>query len=385
MTKRRVVGITGIRSEYYFQRPLFRAIAAHPELEFQLIVTGAHLSQRFGYTAKDVLADGFEVIEQIENLIDSDRDSARVHGASIQMMHLAQTLDRVRPDWLLVSGDREESITASVVGTYENIAMAHYSAGDRVVGNADDTIRHAVSRLAHLLLTTSDDSRTRLIRSGEEEWRVHNVGHAGIDRFVTTRVMEAGELAASLGLEAMPARFAVVVQHPLSSQRELAEAHMRATLEAVRRSGLHAFMSYPNSDPGSQAIIDVIEDEAKRGSLSVFRNIPDESFVNLLRKASVLIGNSSLGLLEAPFLKLAVINVGARQSERVHAENVFFVDPTAAAIAAQIAAVLHDTTTQDRVRNCSNPFGTGTAGRRVAELLAEIPLDATLRNKRITY
>jgi GDP/UDP-N,N'-diacetylbacillosamine 2-epimerase (hydrolysing) len=385
VTKMRVLAITGIRSEYFFQRPILRAIQGHPDLDLQLVVTGAHLSRRFGYTVSDVRADGFPIVEEINNLIDSDEDSGRLHGAALQLQHLSQTLDRHRPDWLLVSGDREETITAAVAGTYLNVAIAHYSAGDRVVGNADDTIRHAVSRLAHLLLTTSEDSRQRLIRSGEEEWRVHNVGHSGIDRLASTPEMSTPELAAALGMDGIPSPFAVVIQHPLSSQRELAGPDMRATLEAVGKSGLHAFVSYPNSDPGSRVIIEVIEEARQRGGLTVFRNIPDPAFVNLLRRAALLIGNSSMGLLEAPFLKLPVINVGARQSERIHAENVFFVEASVPSITDRIEAILHDAPTRERIRNCSNPFGSGRTGTRVAELLAVTAIDDRLRNKRITY
>ena len=380
MTKRRVLGITAIRSEYFLQRPILRAIVEHPELELELVVTGAHLSPLHGHTVKEIEADGFPIVARIENLIYSDRDAARLKGAASQLQVLAHVVDELRPDWLLVPADREESMTLALCGTYMNVATAHYAAGDRVVGNADDMIRHAVSRLSHLLLTTHEQARERLIKAGEEEWRVHNVGHAGIDRLRSTEQLSTSELATALGVKHIDGQFAVIIQHPLTSEIENAGSHMRETLSAILDLGLQAFVSYPNSDPGSNQIIDAIEESRQNPRLSVFKNIPDREFVNLLRRATVLIGNSSLGLLEAPYLKLPVVNVGRRQSERHHASNVFFVPADRQAITRQVRAIL-----DNPISECENPFGDGHTGERVAELLATTPINAQLLNKDLSY
>jgi GDP/UDP-N,N'-diacetylbacillosamine 2-epimerase (hydrolysing) len=382
---RRVLGITGIRSEYFLQRPIFRAITDHPGLELEVVVTGAHLTPLHGYTVEAVEADGFPIAARIANLVDSDRDVGRLQGAAAQLQALVQVVDERRPDWLLATGDREEALTLAICGAYLNLAVAHYSAGDRVVGNVDDTVRHAVSRLAHLLLTTNEDARRRLIRAGEQEWRVHTVGHAGIDRLRSAPRLEAEELARALGVGSVAQQYVVVVQHPLSSQAEQAAEHMRETLEAVVALGLPAFVSYPNSDPGSRGMIAVIDEYNARDGIHVFENIDDVPFVNLLRGASLLIGNSSLGVLEAPFLRLAAINVGRRQAARVHAENLFFVDADRGAILAQARALLEDEALRERVRTCSNPFGDGHAGERVAELLVTLPRDTHLLDKDLSY
>ena len=380
MTKRRVLGITAIRSEYFLQRSILRAIVDHPELELQLVVTGAHLSPLHGQTVKEIEADGFQIAARIENLIYSDRDAARLKGAATQLQVLAHLVDELRPDWLLVPADREESMTLALCGTYMNIATAHYGAGDRVVGNADDMIRHAVSRLSHLLLTTHEEARERLVKAGEEEWRVHNVGHAGIDRLRSTEELSTSDLAQRLGVNNIEDQFAVIIQHPLTSEIDKAGEHMRETLAAVLGLGLQAFISYPNSDPGSNQIIDAIEESRQNPRLSVFKNIPDREFVNLLRRATVLIGNSSLGLLEAPYLKLPVVNVGRRQSERHHASNVFFAPAEREAIVRQVRAIM-DT----QISECENPFGDGHTGERVAALLAATPIDEKLLNKDLSY
>jgi GDP/UDP-N,N'-diacetylbacillosamine 2-epimerase (hydrolysing) len=385
MKKRQVMAITAIRSEYFLQRSIFRSIMDHPDLDLGVIVTGAHLSTLHGYTWKAIEADGLPIIERIESLIYSDHDAARLKGAALQLQVLAHVADKMRPDWLLIPADREEAMTMGLCGAYLGLAMAHYAAGDRVVGNVDDMIRHAVSRLSHLLLTTHEDARQRLIRGGEEEWRVHNVGHAGLDRIRVARELSDNELARALQVPAIRRPYLVIVQHPLSSEINNAAAEMRETLAAAAETGFQTFVSYPNSDPGGQQIIQVINEYRSRPDFHVFQNIDDLAFVNLLRNASVLAGNSSLGLLEAPYLRLPAINVGNRQTQRHHAENVFFVPARRDEIVRQVRTILENQEIQDRVRQADNPFGDGYTGERVAELLAATPIDARLMNKNLSY
>jgi GDP/UDP-N,N'-diacetylbacillosamine 2-epimerase (hydrolysing) len=250
MSRRVVVAITGIRSEYFLQRPIFRAIAAHPQLELRVIVAGAHLSALHDHSVREVEQDEFAIVARIPNLIESDHDADRLKGAAEQLRALTEVIDVQRPAWLLAPGDREEAITLALCGAYLKIPTAHYGAGDRVVGNVDDMVRHAVSRLAHLLLTTNEDARQRLIRAGEQEWRVHNVGHSGLDRIRSAAPLTREQLAAALGVPAISDRYLIVVQHPLSSEAALAGAHMRETLAAAGELGYQTFVSYPNSDRG---------------------------------------------------------------------------------------------------------------------------------------
>jgi GDP/UDP-N,N'-diacetylbacillosamine 2-epimerase (hydrolysing) len=245
-------------------------------------------------------------------------------------------------------------------------------------------VRHAVSRLSHLLLTTHEEARQRLIKAGEDEWRVHNVGHSGLDRLRMAPQMDLNELGVQLGTN-ISQPYLIVIQHPLSSEIDQSEMQMRITLNAAVESGMQVFISYPNSDPGSRQIIKVIEELNEHPNVSIFKNIPDIPFVNLLRGATVLIGNSSLGLLEAPFLKLAAINVGHRQTTRHHAENVFFAPHDKNEILSLIQAIANDAETQQRIRTCQNPFGDGHSGERVAQLLASTPINDELLNKDLSY
>lgn len=277
-------------------------------------------------------------------------------------------------------------MTTALAGAYLNIAVAHVSGGDRVVGNVDDQVRHAVTKLAHLHLVTNEESRERVLRLGEQPFRVHNVGNPGLDRLLQTPPLTAQELSARLGFaleEGEP--ILLVIQHVLSSEIEHAYEQMSQTLEAVRALGLKTVLSYPNSDAGGNELRRAIARFEGLPFLYTARNIPRLEFVNLMRRASCLLGNSSAGILEAPLLRLPVINVGNRQSGRLHAANVQFVPHDAAAIRAAVARAVHDQAYRASVARCENPYGDGRSSARIAQLLASVAIDDALLIKDITY
>ncbi len=385
-SRRLVLGVTGIRSEYDIMSSVFRAISNHPQLELQLVVTGAHLADAFGRTVDEVRADGFVVAEEIESLLNGDQASFRVKGMAIQLQGLVQAVARIKPDILLVLGDREEAMTTALVGAYMNIPVAHIAGGDRVVGNVDDQIRHAVTKLAHLHFVTNDESAERITRLGEQSFRVFNVGNPGLDRLLEVPDLSCAELSARLGFlieEGEP--FLMLIQHVISTEIEQAYDQMKTTLEAVRQFGTKTVLSYPNSDAGGQQMIRAIREYESLSFLHTAKNIPRLEFVNLMRRASCLIGNSSAGILEAPLLKLPVINIGNRQRGRLHAENVEFVPHEKDKIIDALRRAVSDQMYRDYVALCSNPYGDGKSSSRIADILAMTPLDNRLLIKDITY
>jgi GDP/UDP-N,N'-diacetylbacillosamine 2-epimerase (hydrolysing) len=386
VSRRRILGVTGIRSEYDILSSVFAAIRGHRALSLELIVTGTHLSPDYGETVREIRRDGFSIAEEIESLISGDHDSSRVKGLAIQLQGLVQAVARIRPDVLLVLGDREEAMTTALVGNYLNIPVAHIAGGDRAVGNADDQVRHAVTKLAHLHFATNAESARRILRLGEQPFRVFDVGNPGLDRLRTTAKLTAGQLSRRLGCsleEGEP--FILLIQHPLSSEMDRAGEQMRVTLDAVKRLGLKTILTYPNSDPGSQDMIRAIESRRDLRLLHVVKNAPRLEFISLMRRASCLLGNSSAGILEAPMLKLPVVNVGNRQKGRLHAENVQFVPHDAGAIVRAVRRAVFDAGYRARVHRCRNPYGDGRSSGRIARVLARIPLNDRLRIKDITY
>ena len=383
---RRVLGVTGIRSEYDIMSSVYRAIEDHPQLELQLAVTGAHLSDAYGFTLQEVRSDGFIIADEIESLINSDQDSSRVKGLGIQLQGLVQTTLRVNPDWLLVLGDREEAMTTALVGAYMNIPVAHVAGGDRVVGNVDDQIRHAVTKLAHLHFTTNADSAQRIIGLGEQAFRVLDVGNPGLDRLLQVPELTLPEIGRRLRISISEKKpLVLVIQHVISTEISDAYRQMRATLEAIGDLDVTAVLSYPNSDAGGQQMIRAINEFEHLPNLHVFKNLPRLEFVNLMRRASCLLGNSSAGILEAPMLKLPVVNVGNRQAGRLHADNVQFVPHDKELIKAAVHKACSDSDYRRLVEECVNPYGDGRSSIRIADALSSIPIDQRLLIKDITY
>lgn len=385
-TRRRVLAVSGIRSEYDILSSVFRAISARSDLELQVFVCGAHLAEAAGRTIAEIRADGFPIADECLSLLSADDPLARVKGLGVQLMGLTQTVARLRPDWLLVLGDREESIATALVGAYADVAVAHLCGGDLAIGNVDDQVRHAVTKLAHLHLVTNTESAERVRRLGEQPFRVHDVGNPGLDRLLDEPAMGAAELSAALGIELRPgAPVLVVLQHVITSEHAEGYAQMRATCDALRSLAMPAVVIHPNTDAGSDGIRRAIAELAGVPGIAVARNLPRRTFVNLLRRASCMLGNSSAGILEAPTLKLPVVNVGNRQRGRLHAGNVQFVAHDAAAIAAAVHRAVTDQAYRAAIAAGGTPYGDGRSGPRVAKLLAEIPLDRRLMIKEMTF
>lgn len=386
MAKKRILGITGIRSEYDIMSSVFRAIVVHPELDLQLLVTGAHLSRYYGYTVDEIRADGFVIAEEVISLLNDDSEVSRVKGLAIQLQGLVAAVSRIRPDLLLVLGDREEAMATALAGAYINIPVAHIAGGDRVIGNVDDQIRHAVTKLAHIHFTTNRESKERILKLGEQGFRVFDVGNPGLDRLLKAPTMASSELSQSLGFSIVDDKpLVLVIQHAMSTEVSQAYAQMRTTLEAIQELELPTVLCYPNSDAGSMQIIQAIREYEALPFLHVAANIPRVEFVNLLRRASCLLGNSSAGILEAPLLKLPAVNVGNRQKGRLHAENVQFVTHDKNKIVAAVKRAIFDPEYRATVSVCSNPYGDGHSSDRIAKLLAEIQIDDKLLIKDITY
>ena len=384
--KKLVLAVTGIRSEYDIMSSVFRAIDNHPKLELNLAVTGAHLSENFGYTINEIENDGFKIVDHIESLLSGNKESLRVKGLGIQLQGLVQTVLRIKPDFLLVLGDREESIATALVSTYMNIPLVHISGGDRVIGNADDQIRHAVTKLAHIHLTTNLESRNRILALGEQKFRVHNVGNPGLDRMIKTKKLSNSQLSKNLNFNIHKNEpYIILIQHALSSEVSGAYEQMKTTLEAVKKMEIKTIISFPNSDAGGLEIIRAISEYEEIPFIYSAKNIPRLEFVNLMRGAACLIGNSSAGILEAPLLKLPVINIGNRQKGRLHAQNVEFVSHNKSKIIRAIKKAVFDKEYIKKVQKCSNPYGDGKSSDRIAQILASVKIDENLLVKDITY
>lgn len=382
---KKVLAVTGIRSEYFIFQPVFEELLKIG-IELKVVVTGTHLSLLHGSTYKFIEKDGYNIIK-LETLLSTDSLSGRSKSLGIQVMGLTDIVNIEKPDWLMVLGDREESISTAIVGTYLNIPVAHICGGDRVVGNIDDSVRHAVTKLSHLHFPTTVENGNRILKMGEEPWRVNVVGNPALDSIRKQPDLSYEYINSSLNADLREDKpFILLIKHPLSSEIPRAGEQMKITLEAVSELGYDTIITYPNSDAGGFEMIKVIKEYEKRFNfIKAFETLPRDIFVNLQRKAALLLGNSSCGLLEAPFLGLPVVNIGNRQKQRQHSENIMFVQHDKEQIKKAINKCIFDKNYINVCKNCSNPYGDGFSGKRIAEIISKTKIDHKLLNKQIVY
>lgn len=378
MKKIKIVAITGIRSEYDILYPIINALNLDKRFELKLVLSGAHLSDWHGNTVDRIKSDGFEIADCIDSLITTNRNTQRIKGIGMLTVGLSQTVEREQPDMMLVIGDREESIATALVGNYMNVLVVHYGGGDPVFGNSDDPIRFAVSQLAHIHLTSAEQYAKNLAKIGEEGFRIFNVGNPAFDNILTVPHKSLQELAEYLNFDILNGNYLVLLKHPLSSEKESTFEQMETTLKAVEQfceeTGFKAIGIYPNTDPGSFDILNSIKLFENKPFIRFFKNIPTEYFVNVMRNCKALVGNSSMGILEAPFYRIPVVNVGNRQQGRLNAGNVEFVPHDISQIVQSIHKACFDKLYKEKIRTLDNPFGDGHTAERVISILANIDL-----------
>lgn len=381
---RHVHFLTGIRSEYDILAPVIAAVNAEAGLEASVIVTGGHLSTRMGNSISQIEADGFRIAARIDSLLASDGLSGRVKGAALQMAGMTDLFAQERPDFLVVMGDREESVTGALTGLYHHIPVVHIGGGDHAEdGNVDNPIRHAVSKLASLHMATTPLSGQRLRALGEEDWRINVVGASGLDRLVSTPGMDRQALDKALELDWNGAPYIVFLYHPTITDFEAARTHMATISNVLETSGLNVVALMPNTDPGNDAVVaELTALSARCDRVRLFTFLEREVFVNMLRHAQAMVGNSSAGILEAPTLGLPTVNIGKRQRGREHAANVIFTDYDPAEIHAALKKATTDDTFRAEVAKCVTPYGDGATSARIARILAQTEINAELMHKR---
>ena len=395
MSRRKIAIFTGNRAEYGLQYPILKAVDAHASLDYQLIVSGAHLDPLFGRTLEEIRADGFRVDAEVK--IDMDAGSlystAQAIGSGI--LSLSRALTALKPDIVVVYADRFEGLAAVVAASQMNFPTAHVEGGDLTEGGAlDDSVRHAMTKLAHLHFTTNQQATNRVLAMGEEPWRVHTVGFPAIDLIEEGRFATPEEVHSQLGLD--PAKPIVVfTQHSVTTEFDRAAAQIApslAALEKLAAAGVQVLITYPNNDAGGRAMIEKIEVLAARqvAGIVVRRSLGRYIYHGVLALARdpaahvVCAGNSSSGIKETPALGCPAVNIGSRQDGRLRGSNVIDVDYDAERIAAAIERGLRDEAFRERCRRADNPYRLGNAGKKIAEVLAGVALDERLLRKRMT-
>ncbi|MBF8264152.1 MAG: UDP-N-acetylglucosamine 2-epimerase [Dehalococcoidia bacterium] len=381
---RNIAVVTGTRSEYGILNPVMKAIKGHSGLELSLVVTGMHLSHEFGYTAREIEKDGFTIDARVDMLLSSDTSAAMAKSIGLGILGMAQTWEQLKPDVILVLGDRVEPLAAAVAGAYMNIPVAHIHGGDNPRAGLDEYARHAITKLSHIHFPATQSSAERIIRMGEDPWRVHMVGSPTLDSILGAPLLSSDALSMELSFN-ISEPLILAVQHPVTTQPEQVVTQIKETLEAIKELGHQTVLIYPNSDAGGRAMIGVIKEYEHFPFIKTFQSLPHQTYLSLMLAASVMVGNSSSGIIEAPSFGLPAVNIGIRQEGRERGKNVIDVGYNKREIVGAIQKALTDQVFLPEVKKCRNPYGDGKAGPRIAEILSQIEITPKLLEKKIAY
>ena len=359
----KILAITGSRSDYDLLQPVLQAIESSTKHGLFLFVSCAHLARAWGGTVSRI--SGFQHVIMRPTLIDWDTPEARLKSMSLELAALAQDMAEVRPDLVLILGDREDTLMAATAAAYSWIPVAHIFGGDMGWSTVDDSVRHAVSKLSHLHFAASSASRDVLLKLGEDPARVHVSGNPALDRIASHRDWTGDQLASRFGLvPGMP--LALVTHHATRPDPLQAEAELDCILEACSEMDLQVVVNTPNSDPGASGLLRARE---RLDRVIAVSNVEQDGWVALLKRCNLMLGNSSAGILESAFLRIPAINVGDRQRGRQHAGNVQFVPIDEESIRIAIDHALNDSHYREQLRHLSCPFGDGHAARRIMQVL----------------
>jgi UDP-hydrolysing UDP-N-acetyl-D-glucosamine 2-epimerase len=382
---RKICVVIGSRANYSSIKSAMRAIQKHPDLELQVIAGASAVLDRYGNLDKLMEQDGFHINARMFMLVEGETPATMAKSTGVGLMELPTLFEMLRPDIVLTVGDRFETMATTLAAAYMNLPIAHTMGGE-VTGTIDESIRHAVTKFAHIHFPASADARERIIRLGERPDDVHLVGCPRIDLVARTLEEDRSNGLQDIFLEGVGTEldlskpFVIVSQHPVTTEFGEGERQITATLEAVRKVDIPAIVLWPNPDAGSDDIARGIRkwrEQGKAVNMHFFKNLPTDTYIRLMARTACLVGNSSSGIRDGAFIGTPVVNIGTRQDMRERGSNVLDVPNHKDAIAQALRKQI------EHGRYPSEPvYGDGTAGKKIADVLATCSWTI---QKRITY
>jgi UDP-hydrolysing UDP-N-acetyl-D-glucosamine 2-epimerase len=383
---RKICVVVGSRANYSSIKSVMQAIKDHPDLELQVVAGASALLDRYGMVSELLETDGFKINARVYMIIEGETPATMAKSTGLGLVELPTVFEILKPDIVITVGDRFETMATAIAAAYMNIPLAHTMGGE-VSGTIDESVRHAVTKLAHIHFPASEDARERIIRLGEDPATVYAVGCPRID-LVDEIARNNGKLSELTWLEVegvggelnLDEPFLVVSQHPVTSEYGQAERQISETLMAISELKMTTIMLWPNADAGSEDVargMRKFREHHDHDHIRFYKNFPVETFVRLMMGCACMIGNSSAAIRESAFLGVPAVNVGTRQEGRQRGSNVIDVGYDNEEILGAI---------QTQIRNGRYPseeiYGDGHTGNRIANILATCKLTT---QKRLTY
>ncbi|MHA6645989.1 UDP-N-acetylglucosamine 2-epimerase [Mesorhizobium sp. A623] len=376
--RRKICYVTGTRADFGLMLSTLRLLDADSSIDLAIVATGMHLLADYGSTINEVVASGLKLAGRVAIAEGEPGGSLMAANIGRMLIGFTETFAASRPDIVLLLGDRGEMLAGAIAALHLNIPIAHIHGGERS-GTIDEPIRHAISKLSHIHLVATEQSRRRLISMGERQDTVHVVGAPGLDSLSGLEIQNRTALMQRHGLD--PDRgLSLLVYHPVLHETGQAGGDVTAITDALKHAGLQIVALKPNSDAGGAAVRDILEARAAAHDLTLFTHLPRAEFVQFMANADLMIGNSSSGIIEAASFGTPVINLGSRQNLRERNHNTVDIGIDAAAIKSAIGAIVGAPRPV-----ATNIYGDGRAGPRIAATLAELDLTSFKQGKSNAY
>jgi len=382
MKRRKICVVTGSRAEYGLLFWLMKGIQKEPKLELQIIATGMHLSPEFGFTYKEIEKGGFHINKKVEMLLSADTPSAISKSTGIAMIGFADVYADLKPDIVILLGDRFELFSAAFCAHVAKIPIAHISGGETTAGAFDEAIRHSITKMSWWHFVAADEYKRRVIQLGEDSKRVIMVGGLGVDNIIKTTLLTKSELEKRIGFK-FSTKNLLVTFHPVTLEEKTAKDQCIELLNALERlNNTKIIFTYPNADTDGRIIKKLIDLFTKKyaDTTTVFPSLGQLNYLSALQYVDGLVGNSSSGLAEAPTFKIGTINIGDRQKGRLKAKSVIDCKSNQKSITEAIER-LYSNEFQDELKTVQNPYGDGNATDKILDTLTKQPVPKELKKE----
>lgn len=373
--------ITERRADYSKLRPIIKEIKKSKQLDYQLIVTGSHLLSEYGNTINDIKRDNFKISSILpmlkKNAPDTGSEMVRAHGRIL--IKLADEFERLKPDIILSGFDIGANFAATVLGAHMNILVGHIEGGE-ITGTIDESIRHAMTKFSHLHFTSNEIATKRIVKMGEDKKYVFTVGNTSLDGIISEKTIPKNKLYKKYDLD-LKEPFIIILQHTVTSEIDQIDKNFLQTLEAVKELDIQTLVIFGNSDAGSKKIAKLINST----KIKKFLTIPYGDYVNLLKNSSALVGNSSSGIIESPFLKIPSVNIGTRQTGRTRSISILDVGYNKSQIKKAILKCIFDKQFLKKIKNSKSLYGDGKSAKKIVKIIEDIDLKTITTQKKLMY
>ena len=376
---KKICVVTGTRAEYGLLYWFLKEIESDKELQLQVIVTGMHLSPEFGLTYKEIEKE-FKINKKIEMLLSSDTSVGISKSMGLAQISFAESYDELKPDIVIVLGDRYEIFSATSAAMIARIPIAHIHGGEKTEGAFDESIRHSITKMSHLHFTATEEYKNRVIQLGEHPSRVFNVGGMGIENIKRLKLLSKDEFEKSIEFK-LNSKNILVTFHPVTLENSTAKEQFKELLDAIDElEDTNIIFTKANSDTDGRVINQMIDEYVTKNSNKsiVFTSLGQLRYLSALQYVDAVVGNSSSGLAEAPSFRIGTINIGDRQKGRIKASSVIDCEPNKDSILKSFEK-LYSKEFQNSLINVKNPYGDGCASKKIVEILKNVDLKNILK------